>query len=790
MSSLPRSLASCTLWKLRFVSWRFSAPRQSSLGKPLPSRPPQRMYDSLRFAILEICLALTIFREELSPRVIALFVGLLVFKAFHVLVDARMENVRAAPRGRCGWPPLSLGSKNQVNLHLCLQIERHAQQVQLEEQPESQDSRHSTVGHGFFLALASSMVMIDCITLGVFMYTISGTGPTVLVLFAFETCALLLTLLLTLYRYSLFCIGTRVEAATGSDWHNKNLYLMYGKLFINTTKLATLMVYFVTLLTFYGMPFLMIRDLWRAFDAVNREAKNLIATWRMRREVAQRFFRPTQAEVDDVGALDPIYHTPLSPETSLKLPCGHILNEAGLMSWWERQQNCPVCRYNIMQADPPEYIRERRARQRAAGEGDAESTAQRLARLERQRARAQRRAAATAAAGEDTGDLPPAGAAAAPTPAPAAATPTRQAGQEEAPAPSTEHVASLASASRAADAVPSQPPAQDQLPSQATVAVSDDLPGDGPTLRRSRSAPSERKRKKKSKKHKQKHKRKHRGSSSSSDDIDSMHGVFWNAAPAGYGMWAGSPMQASPFTGPHVGMQYGMQAYYPTPYGHPHHVHMGQGEPSPQPPAGVINQPSWTGPSPVGVGSPVALPASMASAALPAPPPPPHLAHAASAFSAGTPGTSLGDEARKRKLETYSQLMQVYRELLAEEGVSAPPVSQPLSTGAKEQQELPGSQAPAAPQPQQGFDRPLPLADPNPPRPQPTTASPATSIPQPHGAGGQQVPPPTTEERRASPIQEGDIAPLLQGLARARAERQAKRLGAERTSPTPTESDD
>ena len=60
----------------------------------------ERAQEALRFAIPETCIALTIFREELTARVCGLFLALLMSKFFHVLVDCRVGCVRA------GWPTL------------------------------------------------------------------------------------------------------------------------------------------------------------------------------------------------------------------------------------------------------------------------------------------------------------------------------------------------------------------------------------------------------------------------------------------------------------------------------------------------------------------------------------------------------------------------------------------------------------------------------------------------------------------------------------------------------------
>jgi hypothetical protein len=47
-----------------------------------------------KFTVTELCLALTIFREELNFRTLGLFTALLFVKVFHWLATMRVENVR------------------------------------------------------------------------------------------------------------------------------------------------------------------------------------------------------------------------------------------------------------------------------------------------------------------------------------------------------------------------------------------------------------------------------------------------------------------------------------------------------------------------------------------------------------------------------------------------------------------------------------------------------------------------------------------------------------------------
>ena len=200
-----------------------------------------------------------------------------------------------------------------------------------------------------------------CLTFG-FSYRVAEEGPSVAILFAFEYILMLLSVILVAYRYLLYHAAHRIEMRTEGSWVNKNLYLMYGRLFVSMIKLLVLLTYFTILTAFITFPIMMARDLFQAFRSVKVELQNLVATRRLRRQITERFMRPTQEEIDESGGVDIISHLDLQPETSIKLPCNHIFREDALLSWWERQQTCPICRYDVNQPEPEEYVRERERR--------------------------------------------------------------------------------------------------------------------------------------------------------------------------------------------------------------------------------------------------------------------------------------------------------------------------------------------------------------------------------------------------------------------------------------------
>lgn len=56
---------------------------------------PQHLMERSWYAVTETCLAFTVFRDDFSPRFVALFTLLLFLKCFHWLADDRVDFVSA-----------------------------------------------------------------------------------------------------------------------------------------------------------------------------------------------------------------------------------------------------------------------------------------------------------------------------------------------------------------------------------------------------------------------------------------------------------------------------------------------------------------------------------------------------------------------------------------------------------------------------------------------------------------------------------------------------------------------
>jgi E3 ubiquitin-protein ligase synoviolin len=130
-------------------------------------------------------------------------------------------------------------------------------------------------------------------------------------------------------------------------------------------KLVTYLVFFLLVLTFYGLPLNIIRDVYLTARSFYQRCRDLLRYLDATKNMNQRYPNATQAELDEMSDKTCIIcreelalrtepasgtnnaHTQdrqqqgpnMSPK---KLLCGHIFHFHCLRSWLERQQSCPT----------------------------------------------------------------------------------------------------------------------------------------------------------------------------------------------------------------------------------------------------------------------------------------------------------------------------------------------------------------------------------------------------------------------------------------------------------------
>ena len=143
----------------------------------------EELVSQSKYAITETCLALTVFREELNLRVLALFTALLFVKIFHWLAVMRVEHLARTAN-------VALWS----HVRLC--------------------------------ALLLTLCVVDMCSLAALLSSLwSQREASVLLLFAFEFTILSMLSVSTLCKYALHVVDARLDGR----WQGKSLMLFYPR---------------------------------------------------------------------------------------------------------------------------------------------------------------------------------------------------------------------------------------------------------------------------------------------------------------------------------------------------------------------------------------------------------------------------------------------------------------------------------------------------------------------------------------------------------------------------------
>lgn len=264
------------------------------------------IWENLRYAFTETCLALSTFREEMSLNVVIMFTSLLFAKVFHWLCEARVE---------------------------------HLEQAQ----------EMSRLAHVRTVSLMAVLLFADVCCAGASLYVVQTQGASVQVFFGFEYVLLGIKVVEVFIKYCLAAIDMHFIQG---QWYNKSLYELYLKLVIDVAQLFVNVIFFAIIFTYYGVPLHLMRQLYIAVKNVH---DRLTHFWRFRRITANLHDRFPNATEEDLEATDRVCiicreemvaGTGVGAPKKLR-PCGHIFHFYCLRNWLERQLKCPTCRTDI-----------------------------------------------------------------------------------------------------------------------------------------------------------------------------------------------------------------------------------------------------------------------------------------------------------------------------------------------------------------------------------------------------------------------------------------------------------
>ncbi|ORY89354.1 hypothetical protein BCR35DRAFT_300503 [Leucosporidium creatinivorum] len=288
----------------------------------------ERLQERGWFAVTETLLALTIFKDEFESSFVLLFVSLLFLKVFHWLASDRVE-----------------------------MMEQSAQVTRL--------------AHARMLGLLSILWVLDACLIVFAVESILLEGPTVMIMFASEYMILLATVWSITMKYIINCIDLRSEV----PWEDKSVWGLYVDLAADFFKLVNYITFFALILTFYGLPLNILRDVYITLRSFILKCRDLARYRAATRNMDTLYPDATLAEMDAMADKTciicredmefrgqrpvaegeepaPPPPPPVGPnDTPKKLPCGHVFHFHCLRSWLERQQSCPTCRRPVLPSE-------------------------------------------------------------------------------------------------------------------------------------------------------------------------------------------------------------------------------------------------------------------------------------------------------------------------------------------------------------------------------------------------------------------------------------------------------
>ncbi|XP_073710254.1 E3 ubiquitin-protein ligase synoviolin isoform X1 [Misgurnus anguillicaudatus] len=257
------------------------------------------------YAVTETCLAFTVFRDDFSPRFVALFTLLLFLKCFHWLAEDRVDYMERSPN--ISW-----------------------------------------VFHFRVLSLMVLLGVLDFLFVNHACHSIITRGASVQLVFGFEYAILMTMVLTTFIKYTLHTIDLQSE----NPWDNKAVYMLYTELFTGFIKVILYMAFMTIMIKVHTFPLFAIRPMYLAMRQFKKAVTDAIMSRRAIRNMNTLY---PDATPEDLQATDNVCIICREEMVTgaKKLPCNHIFHSSCLRSWFQRQQTCPTCRMDVLRASQP-----------------------------------------------------------------------------------------------------------------------------------------------------------------------------------------------------------------------------------------------------------------------------------------------------------------------------------------------------------------------------------------------------------------------------------------------------
>nr|XP_033812101.1 E3 ubiquitin-protein ligase synoviolin isoform X2 [Geotrypetes seraphini] len=257
------------------------------------------------YAVTETCLAFTVFRDDFSPRFVALFTLLLFLKCFHWLAEDRVDFMERSP-----------------NISLLF--------------------------HFRITSLMLLLEILDFLFVSHAYHSILTRGASVQLVFGFEY-AILMTMVLTVFiKYILHSVDLLRE----NPWDNKAVYMLYTELFTGFIKVLLYMAFMTIMIKVHTFPLFAIRPMYLTMRQFKKAVTDAIMSRRAIRNMNTLYPDATPEELQAMDNVCIICREEMITGAK-RLPCNHIFHTSCLRSWFQRQQTCPTCRMDVLRASLP-----------------------------------------------------------------------------------------------------------------------------------------------------------------------------------------------------------------------------------------------------------------------------------------------------------------------------------------------------------------------------------------------------------------------------------------------------
>ncbi|XP_043538539.1 E3 ubiquitin-protein ligase synoviolin [Chiloscyllium plagiosum] len=257
------------------------------------------------YAVTETCLAFTVFRDDFSPRFVALFTLLLFLKCFHWLAEDRVDFMERSPN--ISW-----------------------------------------LFHFRVVSLMGLLALLDLLFVNHACHSIMTRGASVQLVFGFEY-AILLTMVLTIFiKYILHTIDLQSE----NPWDNKAVYMLYTELLTGFIKVLLYMAFMTIMIKVHTFPLFAIRPMYLTMRQFKKAVTDAIMSRRAIRNMNTLYPDASLEELQQTDNVCIICREEMVTGAK-RLPCNHIFHTSCLRSWFQRQQTCPTCRMDVLRVTLP-----------------------------------------------------------------------------------------------------------------------------------------------------------------------------------------------------------------------------------------------------------------------------------------------------------------------------------------------------------------------------------------------------------------------------------------------------